>query len=249
MLRILQNPKQFAFCRHVPDNLRIKYMVVHIIGCGGKIMYKYCALILCLSMLVTGVCAVKAAEVDLDQELSGEVFDMTLTELMVEKEADNVDEIYHFGEVLQDISSPKRMVEYDVLVNEDAVFLDEESTEILCRIVEAEAGNEDEKGRMLIANVVMNRVESSRFPNTVKGVVFQKGGGIYQFSPVANGRYYHVKVSEETRNAVEKVLHGEDESQGALFFVNRRAANADNMRWFDTKCTHLFTYGRHEFFS
>lgn len=148
-------------------------------------MYKYCALILCLSMLVTGVCAVKAAEVDLDQELSGEVFDMTLTELMVEKEADNVDEIYHFGEVLQDISSPKRMVEYDVLVNEDAVFLDEESTEILCRIVEAEAGNEDEKGRMLIANVVMNRVESSRFPNTVKGVVFQKGGGVYQFSPVA----------------------------------------------------------------
>ena len=138
---------------------------------------------------------------------------------------------------------------YNVLVNEDAIFLDEESVEILCRIVEAEAGSEDEKGRMLVANVVLNRLESSRFPNTVKGVVFQRGGGIYQFSPVANGRYYRVKVSKQTRDAVEKVLRGADESQGALYFVNRRAANSSYMNWFDTRCTFLFTYGRHEFFS
>lgn len=212
-------------------------------------MYKQCALILCLSMLITGVLAVNAKEVDLDEELSGEILDMTVEELQAEREAGHIEEIFQFGSILESISSPKRTVGYHVLVNENAIFLDEESTEILCRIVEAEAGNEDEKGRMLIANVVMNRVESSRFPNTVKGVVFQKGGGIYQFSPVANGSYYRVKVSEETKTAVEKVLQGEDESQGALYFVNRRAANAGNMRWFDTKCTPLFTYGRHEFFS
>lgn len=212
-------------------------------------MYKYCALILCLCMLITGVFAVNAEEMNLDQELSGEILDMTLEELQAEKNTDNIDEIFHFSDILQSISSPKRTVGYHVLVNEDAIFLDEESTEILCRIVEAEAGSEDEKGRMLIANVVMNRVESSRFPNTVKGVVFQRGGGVYQFSPVANGSYYRVKISDETRAAVEKVLQGQDESQGALYFVNRRAANAGNMRWFDTKCTRLFTYGRHEFFS
>ena len=212
-------------------------------------MYKYFALILCLSMLVTGVFAVNAKEVDLDQEISGEMLNMTFEELQAENKAQEIDEIFQFGDMSESISSPKRTVGYHVLVNENAIFLDEESTEILCRIVEAEAGNEDEKGRMLIANVVMNRVESSRFPNTVKGVVFQKGGGIYQFSPVANGSYYRVKISDRTREAVQKVLEGQDESQGALYFVNRRAANVGNMRWFDTKCTRLFTYGRHEFFS
>lgn len=136
-----------------------------------------------------------------------------------------------------------------MLVNENAIYLDKESIEILCRIVEAEAGTEDEKGRILVANVVMNRVESSRFPDTVKGVVFQKSGGLYQFSPVANGRYYRVTVSEETRKAVEKVLRGKDESQGALYFVNRYAANTEYMNWFDRRCTSLFSYGRHEFFS
>ncbi len=95
----------------------------------------------------------------------------------------------------------------------------------------------------------MNRVESSRFPDTVKGVVFQKSGGLYQFSPVANGSYYKVSVSEKTREAVEKVLRGEDDSQGALYFVNRKAAKSEYMSWFDTKCTPLFSYGRHEFFS
>ncbi len=212
-------------------------------------MYKHYALILCLSMLVTGVFAVNAKEVDLDQEFSGEILNMTMEELQEEREANDIDEVFHFGDILQSISSPKRTVGYHVLVNEDVILLDDESTEILCRIVEAEAGSEDEKGRMLVANVIMNRVESSRFPNTVKGVVFQKGGGVYQFSPVATGSYYRVKVSEKTRKAVERVLMGEDESKGALYFVNRHATNPDNMRWFDTRCKALFTYGRHEFFS
>ncbi len=212
-------------------------------------MYKNCALILCLSMLITGMCAVNANELNMNQELSGGVLDMTLEEMQTELKEEDIQEVYRFREMMQSISSPERTVDYSVLVNENAIYLDEESIEILCRIVEAEAGTEDEKGRILVANVVMNRVESSRFPDTVKGVVFQKSGGLYQFSPVANGRYYRVTVSEETRKAVEKVLRGKDESQGALYFVNRYAANTEYMNWFDRRCTSLFSYGRHEFFS
>ena len=212
-------------------------------------MYKNCALILCLSMLITGMCAVNANELNMNRELSGGVLDMTLEEMQAELKEEDIQEVYRFREMMQSISSPERTVNYSVLVNENAISLDEESVEILCRIVEAEAGTEDEKGRILVANVVMNRVESSRFPDTVKGVVFQKSGGLYQFSPVANGRYYRVTVSKETREAVEKVLRGKDESQGALYFVNRYAANAEYMSWFDRKCTPLFSYGRHEFFS
>ena len=51
--------------------------------------------------------------------------------------------------------------------------LDEQEYQVLLRIVEAEAGGEDTIGKMLVANVVMNRVRSEIFPATVTGVVYQ----------------------------------------------------------------------------
>lgn len=212
-------------------------------------MYKNCGLILGLFLLFTGMFTVHAENADVMQELPEDVLHMTIQEVQEKIEEDYTDEALISLAGMPEISSPEREVAYDVLVNEDAVFLDEESMDILCRIVEAEAGTEDEEGRMLVANVVLNRVESRRFPNTVKGVVFQKNGGVCQFSPIATGSYYRVKVSEKTRSAVDRVLRGEDISQGALFFVNRHATKAGNMSWFDTRCTFLFTHGRHEFFS
>ena len=52
---------------------------------------------------------------------------------------------------------------------------------MLLRIVEAEAGNEDEDGKLLVANVVLNRLNSEQFPNTVREVVFQQEKGVSQF--------------------------------------------------------------------
>ncbi len=217
--------------------------------------YGNCALFLCLSMMIMGMCMVNVKGIDFNRKLSVDIFQMTLREAEAELQKETVEgipekqESSRFLKIWKSISSPKRRVSYDVLVNEDAISLQEEDYEILCRIVEAEAGNEDETGRMLVAGVIMNRVESSRFPDSVKGVVFQKSGGICQFSPIANGSYYRVSVSEKTREAVKKVLEGENNSQGALFFVNRSAAKPEYMNWFDTKCTPLFSYGGHEFFS
>lgn len=120
---------------------------------------------------------------------------------------------------------------------------------MLLRIVEAEAGCEDIKGKMLVAGVVMNRVESSRFPDTVREVVFQRGNGTVQFSPVRDGRLDRVKVSEETKEAVKRVLYGEDITEGALYFAARKYADPERMKWFDNSLTLLFSYGGHEFFS
>lgn len=120
--------------------------------------------------------------------------------------------------------------------------------EALLKIVEAEAGGEDENGKLLVANVVLNRVNSNIFPDTVTGVVYQKEFGVCQFSPVSDGRINRVRVSEETRRAVERAVYGEDISQGALYFVARRAVAPDRMQWFDNHLTWLFAYGGHEFF-
>ena len=116
--------------------------------------------------------------------------------------------------------------------------------EVLQRIVEAEAGICDDKGRILVANVIINRVKSQEFPDTITGVVYQKS----QFSPVQNGTLNSCTVSEETIEAVDRALAGEDYSQGALYFMNRGRSEAGNVTWFDQRLTYLFQHEGHEFF-
>ena len=127
--------------------------------------------------------------------------------------------------------------------------LSEEDYDALLRLVEAEASGEDVKGKMLVANVVLNRVESSSFPDTVKEVIYQRHNGRAQFSPVATGKIDRVAVSEETVEAVERALCGEDESCGALYFVAPAYADAANHRWFQKNLTWLFSYNGHEFYT
>lgn len=144
--------------------------------------------------------------------------------------------------------SGQRVIDYERMERKLAYDIDEEDYQILCRIVEAEAGGEDFNGRLLVANVVLNRVDSAAFPDTVQRVVFQKDRGVYQFSPIRDGRYQRVSVSEETRKAVDSALLGEDISRGALYFVSRKAADPEKMKWFDQNLDLLLTYGGHEFF-
>lgn len=146
-------------------------------------------------------------------------------------------------------ASGQRIVDYQVLDKELKYNLNEQDMEALLRIVESEAGTEDEEGKLLVANVVLNRMENEHFPDTVSEVVFQKEKGVTQFSPVANGRYYSVKISEETSEAVGRALKGEDISRGALYFAARKYADSDKMKWFDENLKFLFSYGGHEFFT
>ena len=135
-----------------------------------------------------------------------------------------------------------------ILAGKKAMLITEEDLEVLHRIVEAEATYEDVEGRMLVANVILNRVKSKGFPNTVTEVVFQNNGEVYQFAPIKDKRYWKVNISDKTKEAVQRVIAGEDLSQGAMFFAARKLANPDAMSWFDTDLKFLFRHGVHEFF-
>ena len=119
----------------------------------------------------------------------------------------------------------------------------------LLRIVEAEAGTEDIKGRVLVANVIMNRLKNDEFPDTVTDVVWDHRYGVPQFSPTYDGKIYEVTVTDETKEAVKQALNGVDYSEGALFFIQRQAAEKDNVAWFDKDLKKLFQYGVHEFYT
>lgn len=133
-------------------------------------------------------------------------------------------------------------------VEKEKIVLNEEDKMILYKIVEAEAGGEDRTGKILVANVILNRLEDEHFPNTVEGVVFQQKDGVAQFSPVANGRYQAAVPGKETIEAVEAAIGGEDYSEGALYFMARKYAEEENVKWFDASLDKVLAHGGHEFY-
>lgn len=87
----------------------------------------------------------------------------------------------------------------------DYIIADEEK-EILFRIVEAEATGGTITQKMNVASCIIARMESKSWPDTIKGVVFQHNNGVWQFTPLGDGRYYTVAITDSTRHAVDRVL-------------------------------------------
>ena len=91
----------------------------------------------------------------------------------------------------------------------------------LCRIVEAEGLNSGLVGKVMIANVILNRVKSPLFDNTITSVIKAPG----QFSPARTGRMYKVIVTPETIDAVNRALSGENPAGSALYFKSTKRGN------------------------
>ena len=145
----------------------------------------------------------------------------------------------------QDLSLMTNATDHIVNYHGERFAITDDDYQVLLRIVQAEASSEDVKGRMLVANVVLNRLEIGFGGKTISEVVFAKN----QFSPVSDGRFFTVEISELTVEAVERVLNGEDISQGALYFMCRPLASKKGIRWFDNNLKFLFKHGCHEFYT
>lgn len=121
--------------------------------------------------------------------------------------------------------------------------LDKDSYDILCRIVEAEAtgGNLEQKEN--VASCILVRYDSKSWPNTIEGVVFQRVGGSYQFSPIFDGRYFTVTISDSTIKAVDYVLQ-----HGALhdcdFFCTLKSWESPKS-WHRKNLNYIFYDGAH----
>ncbi|MBP3577173.1 MAG: cell wall hydrolase [Lachnospiraceae bacterium] len=144
----------------------------------------------------------------------------------------------------RDLALMANSTDHIVTYHGERFAITEDDYQVLIRIVEAEAGGEDIKGRMLVANVILNRLEIGFGGRTISDVVFAKG----QFAPIADGRFFKVTPSETTIEAVERVLDGEDYSDGALYFMCRELASKRGIRWFDKNLKFMFKHGCHEFY-
>ena len=114
----------------------------------------------------------------------------------------------------------------------------------LSRIISAEAKGEPLRGKIAVGNVILNRVRSSAFPNTIYGVIFDKKYGV-QFTPAANGTIYQTPT-EESIIAAKICLEGYSVNQDILYFVNPvKAPNSwasKNRPYFGKIGNHAFYY-------
>lgn len=206
-------------------------------------------MILCNMLFLAGMLCIRGADHAKRMAGPASMISLSLREMEEKSEVREqaVEESMALG-IAERAVSGQRVVDFNVLEPEPVCVLEDSELDVLLRIVESEAGSEDVEGRLLVANVVLNRVNDEHFPSTVTDVVFQQENGVAQFSPVSSGRIYTVEISEETYEAVERALEGEDISQGALYFASRKYADGSKMRWFDEHLDFLFQHGGHEFF-
>lgn len=92
---------------------------------------------------------------------------------------------------------------------------------LLSRLVYAEARGENYTGQVAVASVVLNRVKSSSFPNSVAGVIYQAGA----FSVVSDGQI-NLTPNQTARNAAQDAINGWDPSYGAIYYFNPNTATS-----------------------
>jgi N-acetylmuramoyl-L-alanine amidase len=114
----------------------------------------------------------------------------------------------------------------------------------LSRIISAESGAEPFRGKIAVGNVVMNRVKSPSYPNSIWGVIFDRKHGT-QFSPVSFGTIYQ-RPTASSVIAAKICLEGYTLSDTALFFINPRLATNN---WIIRTRPYAFSIGNHDFYN
>lgn len=95
---------------------------------------------------------------------------------------------------------------------------------LLAKLIEAEAGGETLQAKIAVGAVVVNRVQSGVWASTIKGVIYQKTGQYYQFTPVKNG-YINNTPSADSMRAAWTAMYGSDPSKGAQFYFDNSSTN------------------------
>ncbi|MGM0500042.1 MAG: cell wall hydrolase [Bacillota bacterium] len=121
-----------------------------------------------------------------------------------------------FGQSSFDLM-PELKAELNYNISRDEIIL-------LARIIHGEARGEDFRGKVAVGSVILNRIKSNRFPDTIRDVILQKG----QFSSLMDGQanYY---PGEEELQAARAALLGYDPTLGSIFFYNPDIAT--NTAW------------------
>lgn len=119
----------------------------------------------------------------------------------------------------------------------------QDELEWLAKIVSAEAQGEAMEGKIGVANVILNRLKSPDFPDTIYGVIFDRNYGV-QFTPVANGTVYN-EPTADSYQAAKQALEGVSMVGECLYFCNPVTSTND---WIPNNRIYSQTIGQHDFY-
>ena len=123
-------------------------------------------------------------------------------------------------------------------------YYDETDVYWLSKIIHAEAQGEPYRGKLAVGNVILNRVESDEFPDTVYDVIFDNDHGV-QFTPTVNGAIDQ-EPNEDSVIAAKLCLDDAVLNEHMLYFLNERIAGS---LWIPQNCKFVMAIGEHTFYS
>ena len=142
------------------------------------------------------------------------------------------------GLVVDGIVGSKTEKALGITLNSSSSSLSSTDLNLLARCVYSEARGEPYTGQVAVAAVVLNRVRSSKFPNTISGVIYQKGA----FTAVSDGQI-NLTPNETAYKAARDALNGWDPTNGCLYYYNPATATS---KWIWSLTVEI-KIGRHAF--
>ncbi|MBE7048924.1 MAG: copper amine oxidase [Ruminococcaceae bacterium] len=133
------------------------------------------------------------------------------------------------------ITVPEELVGYRSYTDDEIYWLS--------KIIHAESQGEPMAGKIAVGNVILNRVASRDYPNTIYGVIFDRNHGV-QFSPVLDGSIYQKPLGDSII-AAKHALEGKQLVSNCLFFFNPKTAQS---QWIANNRTYYTTIRNHDFY-
>ncbi|MBU3155744.1 cell wall hydrolase [Clostridium estertheticum] len=106
-----------------------------------------------------------------------------------------------------------------ITIKNAAVKYTASDLDLLARLITAEAGGESYNAQVAVGAVVVNRVRSGSFPNSISAVINEKANGVYQFTPVLNGNINRTAQAGTMKAAIE-ALSGTDPTNNSMYFYS-----------------------------
>lgn len=142
------------------------------------------------------------------------------------------------GLAVDGIVGPKTAAAIGFTIKSDDNSVSNNDLYLLAKCVYAEARGESYVGQVAVAAVILNRVESEKFPNTIAGVIYQP----YAFTAVSDGQI-NLEPNQTAYNAARDALNGWDPTYGSLYYYNASTATSS---WIYSRKT-VVTIGNHVF--
>nr|WP_295970732.1 cell wall hydrolase [uncultured Bacillus sp.] len=134
-----------------------------------------------------------------------------------------------YGVSIQEIKSANKQTSNLLYVGQKLyipqVAISAMEKDLMARLVSAEAKGEPYAGKVAVATVILNRLSSPDFPNTIKEVIYQIDGGHYAFTPVQNGAI-NSQADADSKRAVDEALSFWGQGRGSLYFYNPKTSSS-----------------------